>query len=844
MIKLPNFRKILVPTAVLSFFLFTLSFQIKADNPSEILLQMQRLGGGYRVLYIAAHPDDENTRLISWLTNVKKVECAYLSLTRGDGGQNLIGSELGDALGLIRTEELLAARRTDGAKQFFTRARDFGYSKTATETLEKWDETILLEDMVWVIRYYRPDVIITRFSAIENPERPTHGHHTASAILAQKAFKMAADPTAFPDQLKKLKTWQPKQLLWNTSTWMYGGNTEKLETALKEQKKAFLKVYVTGYVPLQGMTCSDIAARSRSMHKSQGFGSSPGFGEQNEYLEYIDGAAVGKNLFDGIPGAFDRHPFGKKLREQIKKAELAFDPNKPWGSVPALLEIAEQYALLQKEEPRFDPDMISNLAFQCSGIQIKISSTANTVARGDTAKMKMEVFNSSSFQMSGFSIKTPDGNLRLLSDLVPLASLTTEIMWLTSSNTPLSQPYWLEEEHSEALYKQSNGLRPGEIVIPETFTDIQCSWQIGGKQMSRMVTPYFRYTDPVKGEMEKAYTVVPRAALAFDHSVYLFSSAKPTVVNLKLEAFTAIEKGYVELNLPSGFKSEPAFHNISNLEKGKTYQFLFSVAALANAKNVQISAMLKETEHITSVSAQRIGYDHIPSRYLFFSCKAHCIVEPIRCSAKNVAFIHGAGDETDKAIQQLGCSVTVVPESSVLSFPYQDYDVVVLGIRTYNTLKDIDALLPVLFDYTNKGGTVIVQYITIANRLTKKTGPLNFELGRGRVTEENADVNFSVPDPLAIGSKVLNIPTKIHQTDFDGWVQERGLYFAASWDPKYDTPLIMADKGEIASKGSLLILSYGKGHFVYTGLSFFRQLPAGVPGAYKLMGNLLSLGKE
>jgi LmbE family N-acetylglucosaminyl deacetylase len=818
--------------------LFALPGILKAQSSSEILHEMERLQTGLRVLYVAAHPDDENTRLISWLTHAQKADVAYLSLTRGDGGQNLIGAEMGDALGIIRTNELLEARRIDGARQFFTRARDFGYSKTAAETMEKWDEKWLLEDMVWVIRTYRPDVIITRFSPVENPERPTHGHHTASAQLALKAFDLANDPKAYPDQLKKLKCWKTTTLAWNTSTWFYGSR-EKLEQTLKAENRSYTRIDVSDYIPLLGKACTEIAAASRSMHKSQGFGSSPSFGEQFEYLEYLKGAPLSEPFMADIPGMYAGHSEYNQVKDQLERIASGFNPFQPKNSVYALNDVYAKFLKYQSMEPRFEAERVSRLIQACMGIKIQAGSSVRFVARGDSLMVKLEIRNSASIPIQGMIITLPDGQKMNLGILEPKSFYQKEFHILIPQNAAITEPYWLQMEHSEAQYLHQNGLKRGETVVEESVGAIKLQLQILSQWHEVSETIQYRYTDPVKGEVKKPLGILPRVSLSTEFPVYL-AKTEGTPVKLSLVAHTDIPNGYVEISLPNGWVSEPKFHAVQQLKKGQTYTYNYLIRANPAAGDGMLKAMLKEDLLITTSQTHEINYDHIPAHYWFEESKAKLIATPVVCKSKKVAYIEGAGDNVADALEQLGCQVDRISPSALgaTKFTGAGYDAVVLGVRAYNTLENIETLLPQLYEYAKQGGIVMVQYNTTANLKTKMSGPANFTLGRGRTTKEDSPVLFNLIDHPA-----LTKPNTLIQKDFDGWVQERGLYYASSWDPAYQAPLSFTDPGEKPESGSLLVLPYEKGYFIYTGISFFRQLPAGAPGAYRLLGNLLSLGK-
>jgi hypothetical protein len=625
-------------------------------------------------------------------------------------------------------------------------------------------------------------------------------------------------------------------LLWNTSSWFYGSK-EKLEETLKKENRPFVKVAVEDYIPLLGQSCPEIAAASRTMHKSQGFGSSPAFGEQFEYLEFLDGTAIGENIFGNIKSRYEASTLSKKLKSDIDKIISQYNGNAPWQSVPKLMAVKAQFEQLEKEDSRFNSADVSEIIQQCLGLKILANSSARFVARGDTAAITVLLRNPSEIDIQNISVQLPDGSKHNMGDLKAKSFLQKEIKLAIADNAALTEPYWLQMEHTETNYAFLNGLTTGETVVLPKINDINISGQINNQPIQFVETIYYRATDPVKGEVEKPLGVLPRVSLSFNNKVYLNRQGK-NEITLLMHTYTAINKGFVELELPAGWQSEPKFIAVSDLKKDQNYSYTFKIIAGPEASNGKAKAMLKEALLITTATVNEINFDHIPAGYWFELAQANLIASPIACKAQKVAYIEGAGDEVAKAIEQLTGNVTLIAKDAILKTDFSGFDAIVLGIRTYNTLDNIDDVLAKLFAYTQNGGTVIVQYNTTANLHTKQNGPLPFKIGRERVTIEEAPVKFNLPN-----HPVLNSPNKINASHFEGWIQERGLYFASEWDNKYETPLSMNDPSEKEALGSLLILKEGKGVFVYTGLSFFRELPAGVAGAYVLFANILSLGK-
>jgi LmbE family N-acetylglucosaminyl deacetylase len=808
-------------------------------NAAELLHEIQKLGNTSKVLYLAAHPDDENTRLISWLTNEVKANTAYLSLTRGDGGQNLIGPELREGLGVIRTHELKAARSIDGASQFFSRANDFGYSKSVEETLEFWDEEDVLHDMVWVIRNFRPDMIITRFSPEIGP-RATHGHHTASAQLGLKAVKLAADETAYPNQLSRVKPWQVKQVYWNTSWWFYGD--QQLFDSLMSSGEV-IKVDVGGFNPLLGKSYSEIAAEARSQHKCQGFGTTGSRGELNEYLSLLWTAdEVETDFHSLLHKPWSVFPNGKHIQKEYDKLQSGYSAEKPEESVLQLLAFKETLESIEDHALRKEIQKQCDLILQqMCGIFISASVNEWHAAPGDSLPLYIEIVNRSedhTFVINslrlGLSTHIP---LPLNDVLKPGDKLTSN--GTTNFGIPInhrpSQPYWLRKPHTEGMYQVNDlallgkDFNEAEFVTTALlgFQDIQIPIEIP-------IT--YRGRDRVKGEVVEPLHVVPQVLVSLDKGVYVFRPGQAQNVEMNVRLMGDAVEGYAELNLPEGWRSEPAFYKLTLDKKAPQQSFSFQVIPPKNPVKATMGAMFKADEQVFTLGMQEIQYDHIPYTCIFPEAKADIIHLDIKVPDVKVAYVQGAGDEIPAALARMGLSCEVVPTSALNASNLSGFDAVVLGIRAYNTLNDLPLYQSELMKFVELGGTLIVQYNTSYGMPDMELGPYPLKIDRSRVTDERAPVRFVNPEHA-----VLNLPNKISLKDFDHWVQERGLYFPEEWDERYVPILEMADKGEEPHQGSLLVASYGKGHYVYTGLSFFRELPAGVPGAYRLFANLLAL---
>ncbi len=798
-------------------------------NTGAIEQDLKRLNVLGSVLYVAAHPDDENTRLLAYLAQERHYRTGYLSLTRGDGGQNLIGTEQGELLGAIRTQELLAARRVDGAEQFFTRANDFGFSKGPGETLKIWDKEKVLSDVVWVIRSFRPDVIICRFPTTGEGG---HGHHTASAILAQEAFTAAADPTKFPEQLKYLQPWHAKRLLWNTF------NFGSINTTDPNQ----LKIDVGGYNPFLGKSYGEIAAESRSNHKTQGFGSARQRGQAFEYFKTILGDAPLSDIMDGINTAWKRIPDGDGIEANLIAIDKAFDPAYPQHSVAALTKVLSAVEKVKDIYWRNQKlPQIKNLIAACAGLWFEGYSNAPVYAKGDNVDVttQMIVRSDVTVQFNGIGYKTDaerkDGNENLSEDVLKSINLSFKA-------TEVSQPYWLKYPHGVGQYSTGYLDSIGDIAqktLPQNIPPmVHMAFTIAGKLISYDIPVQFKYVDPARGEIYQPLIIAPPVTANIVNRNYIFNSSQPQTVQVKLKAFTQAA-GTASFKPLTGWNVSPLVVPFSK-NKGDEWVATFTVYPYSSAtKNGMLIAEISTNGKKNSLGFQQLSYEHIPVITLFPPAQAMLLNLDLKIAGKKIGYISGAGDLIPEALQQVGYEVHPLTEQEILNDDLTKYDAIITGVRAYNVNPRLVFEQPKLLQYVKNGGNLMIQYNNNNGIVVNPIGPYPFRPVNERVTDENAPVTFTDP-----GNAVLNYPNKITPKDFDGWVQERGLYYVKDIDPAYQTPLTMNDPGEAPNKGSLIITDYGKGRFIYTSLSFFRQLPAGVPGAYRLFGNLLSNPKN
>ncbi len=798
------------------FFLSSSLFLLFAQPPrsytsSEILLQLKKLNTVGSVLYIAAHPDDENTRLITYLANEKCLRTGYLSLTRGDGGQNLIGPEQGVELGVIRTQELLAARRIDGGEQFFTRAYDFGFSKSPEETLSKWNKDSILSDMVWVIRNFRPDIIITRFATDGSGG---HGHHTTSAILAEEAFDAAADPTRFPEQLQYVEVWKTRRMFYNATNRFRNPNADM---------SAFIKLDVGGYNPLLGKSYGEIAAESRSMHKSQGFGSAKQRGESFEYFKPIKGDTAGlKDLFEGIDFTWKRVKGGEKTGAMIAKIMKDYKVDAPEKSISGLIELSNQLS----NNSSFDRTSVQNkskelndIIVNCDGVFYELTSSKHQYSINDSV-----VLYHNTIQRNNIT----SGVNRKDSLLIVGGLKTSQLYWLIN-------PILNDKFQYNFLVTDRKESQPPFIINGGSSININKKISVNLNK-----PPQYKWTDPEKGELYRPVVITPPVIINMGSGVIVFNDEKAKVVNVTVRAGKDNTTGTLQLEVPSNWKIEPASIAFELLKKGEEKTIQFNITPPATASESVVTAVAQINGERYTKGIKEIKYDHIPVQTLFPEAEAKLVKLDVIKKSKRIGYIPGAGDEVQACLSQLGYEVVILTDDMLAKENLTRFDAIITGVRAYNTNDKLPSFKQKLMDYVNNGGNLIVQYNTNswAGPMSSDIGPYKFKITRNRVTDEVAKVNFDLPN-----HPVFNTPNKITDKDFEGWIQERSIYHAGEWDSNYVAPISMADPNEKADKGALLIAKHGKGNFVYTGLVFFRELPAGVPGAYRLLVNMIELGK-
>ncbi len=828
-------RKLTILAVLSVFSIYNVNAQ-QPEKPSstEIYEKIQKLNFLGTALYVAAHPDDENTRLISYLSNEVKARTIYLSLTRGDGGQNLIGPELRELLGVIRTQELLGARSVDGGEQMFTRANDFGYSKHPDETHSIWDKEKVLGDVVLAIRRLKPDVIINRFDH-RTPGR-THGHHTSSAMLSMEAFDLAAKKDAYSSQVGQYGTWQPKRLFFNTSWWFYGSR----DNFEKADKSKMLSMDVGVYYPMKGLSNNEIASLASSQHLCQGFGRITTRGSQTEYVELLKGDLPEdkSNIFDGINTTWTRVKGGKAIEKILNEVENNFNFKDPSVHIPKLIEAYQLIAKLEDLHWRsIKREEIKDIITACTGLYLEASASDSFSTPNGKIAVNIEALNRSNANVELIEVDFPNHPAMFV---VPGQTLENNKKFTAKKditifpNTPYTAPYWLMEKGSLGMYKVDERRLIGR---PEsTRQKARFMMKINGVIIDYYKPIVHRYSKPDKGELYKPFEILPEATASISEKVIIFNNG-PKEIPVTIKAGKANLNGSVSLAYPNDWNVSPQKIDFSIEQKGDNKTVYFTVTPPKRQSEGRISPMVTVDGKVHTKELVEIDYEHIPFQSVLLPSEAKVVRLDIQKNGQNIGYIKGAGDVVAESLRQIGYNVYMIDPEDITADNLSKYDAIVMGIRAYNTIESLKFKQKFLLDYVEKGGNMIVQYNT--SRRVNVMAPFKLQLSRDRVTDENAEMRI-----IAKNHEVVNFPNKITSQDFEGWVQERGLYFPNEWGPEFTPVLSTNDKGESPKDGSLLVAKHGKGYYIYTGLSFFRELPAGVAGAYKLFANMISIGKE
>lgn len=833
------FRKVLLVFILGFYAAFCSAQQVRPSKSSEIYRGIKTLKHLPKVLYLAAHPDDENTGLLSWLVNDQNVETGYLSLTRGDGGQNLLGTEQGAALGLIRTHELLEARKLDGAQQFFTRAIDFGFSKNTTDTFKQWDENSIIADVVWIIRKFRPDVIICRFP----PNAAAgHGQHAASAVVAEKAFKLAGDKTAFPNQLKYVKTWQPKRILWNT--FRFGA----VNTTAENQ----LKITVGQYDAQLGMGYGELAGLSRSLHKSQGAGTQSVAGIKTEYFSHVAGEPAKTNLFDGISKTWTKEG-SPDIDQSLDKIISDFNFNNPGLSLPELLALRKKVMALKDSDLKKDKiKSLDQIILSCAGFMGEVVTNKAEAVAGDLYSFRLNLISRAENPVVLENVKWLNTSENFNRKLSKDSLITIQHDIQIPADATLTEPYWL----AKAPVNAATFSVPNDTVVGlperESPLNVLLDLKIGSEKFQVKLPLSFKKLDPVRGDVVEALRIVPALELKFIQPLYLAKENEDLRVSLyvKVNSAKKFNKGILNL-MSNGQRLGGAEVNSIN---GKDFT-IDCVIPKKKLASIPLNRLQLDADFVVdgipyNKKQVLIQYPHLPSLQYFAPASVTVMKGDIHSNVKKVGYIEGAGDFIPEFLRMAGVQVEVLKDEdfygnldesggSSIQNKLSQYDAIVMGVRANNTEKKLGRWMPFLWAYVKAGGNLVMQYNTNQDVTVDQLGIYDFRIANKRVTEENSAVTFLNPN-----HKLLNFPNKITQNDFNGWVQERGAYFPDQWDAAYEPLFEMHDSGEEPLQGSTLYAKYGRGNFIYTPLAFFRQLPAGNVGAARLFLNFLSAQKN
>jgi LmbE family N-acetylglucosaminyl deacetylase len=830
-------KTVLTVLAIITTAVTILAQQPEKLNTSEIYEAVQKLNFLGTVLYVAAHPDDENTRLISYMSNHIKARTGYLSITRGDGGQNLIGSEIRELLGVIRTQELLAARRLDGGEQLFTRANDFGYSKHPNETLKIWDKDKVLSDVVWAIRKFKPDVIINRFDH-RTPGR-THGHHTSSAMLSLEAFDLSNKKSAYAEQIELAGLWQPKRLFYNTSWWFYGSQ-ENFEKADKSNMMSF---DIGVYYPQKGVSNNELASLASSQHLSQGFGRLSQRGSQKEYIEFLKGDLPEDkaNIFSGIDTTWNRVKGGQAIGNILSEVENNFDFRDPSVSIP---ELIEAYKLIQNLEDEhwktIKTKEIKSIIEACAGLYLEVSANTSSVSNGSVI-LNIEALNRSnpSIELVSYTISSQSNSFNKNTILLTNVKQNIKDTITLSNNLKNTAPYWLESKGTLGMYKVDE---QNLIGLPETPRGLFLDFNLNINNTPITITKdvVYRYSKLDKGELYRPFEIVPEVSAKITEKVIIFENDKQKEISVTIKAGRDKLEGFVSMDYPKDWNVYPEQQKIAITTKGEEQTLVFTVIPPKFQSEGYLKPKVNINGKIYSKELIEINYSHIPFQTVLLPSESKIVRLDIQKKGENIGYIEGAGDVVPESLQQIGYNVIKIKPEDITAESLARFDAVVVGVRAYKAKPQLKFKQKYLLNFVENGGNLIVQY----NKTVRRGGanpqaPFNLKVSSDRVTEESAEVRF-----LAKDHSILNFPNKITTKDFEGWTQERGLYFPDEWGSEFTPLLSMNDKGETPKEGSLLVAKYGKGYYIYTGLSFFREFPAGVSGAYRLFANMLSVGKD
>jgi hypothetical protein len=595
------------------------------------------------------------------------------------------------------------------------------------------------------------------------------------------------------------------------------------------------------YYPLLGKSNQEIAALSRSRHQSQGFGSTGSRGDETEYLEFIKGTAPAnsKNIFDGIDTSWNRVKGGSEIGTLVTSLEKNYDFKNPSASIPALVVIYQKIQTLDDTHWKtIKIEEVKKIIAGCAGLYVEAVAEVQSSSPGSELSIKIEATNRSNQPMVFKSLSTTPTS----SSSIPETSLEnnkafySDIKIILPDNHEYTAPYWLKESGTVGMYKVTDQTKIG---LPDIIREVKVTFQIA---ISGVTIPFerdviYKYNDAVKGEVYKPLDIVPVVTTSIADKVKIFNSNQNKTVGVKIKSGRDNISGDLFLELGEGWQVVPKSIPFQLNKKGSETTVYFEVTPPKKSSEITAKSYAIIDGKKLDKEQINITYEHIAQQQVLVNAEAKFSRLDITINNEKIAYLMGAGDEVPQYLSQLGYQVTLIKPEEITTDNLKNFQVVIVGIRAYNTLEEMAFKQAILFDFVKEGNTMIVQYNTAGKLTVKELAPFKLKISRDRVTEEDAEVSF-----LAPSHKVLNFPNKITSKDFDGWVQEQGLYYPDEWDATFVPILSSNDKGEEPKDGGLLIAPYGKGHYIYTGLSFFRELPAGVSGAYRLFSNLISVG--
>jgi LmbE family N-acetylglucosaminyl deacetylase len=833
---------------------------------------LQRLQTTASVLHTGAHPDDEDSFFIARTARGDHARVAYMALNRGEGGQNIIGPELFEALGVIRTEELLQARRLDGGEQFFTRTFDYGFSKSLKEASAKWDERDILGDVVRIVRTFRPLVLYSRFSGTQ---ADGHGHHSFAGYVTPLAFEAAADPAQFPEQLAEgLRPWQAKKL--------YRGQGFRPSAA----EPATVSVQTGVFDPVLGRSYAEIASEGRSQHKSQSMGSIEVRGPMESGLRLLQSVVPSggqeESVFDGIDTTITGIAGLAGLPAGVLTAELAavstaaaralaeFNALRPAALIPPLATglratRAARQALSRAAAPqgaRAEADFLLAIKEQdfedaltrAAGVVVDPLADRETVVPGGTVSVNVRMFAASAnaVELVSATVSAPPGWI-VTPATEPLKSQTrnpfirretptyaARFTVVVPTDAPPTQPYFLRQTRTGASYAWTDAARGRPFDAPLVHAKVTMA--IGGERVVVARPAQFRTADRTRGELRRNLEVTPAVTVTLDSDLLIVPLADaPTDSRVVVQATSFAPQdmaGVLRLQMPAGWTSTPVEAPFALTRIGDQASAVFSVRPPTTRKagTFEIVAEAVADDVIYTQGVQVVAYPHIQTHRIYRPARVTAQVFDLKVAPVRVGYLMGTGDGVPDALRRMGVSVTMLDPEMLATGDLSAFDTIVVGIRASQARPDFVANNSRLLQYVERGGTLVVQYQQ-TDYVSNKLPPFPAKM-RSRVTDENAPVTILEPK-----HPVFTFPNAIVSTDFDGWVQDRNLYAFTTFDSNYVPLLATADRGQEPQRGGQVYAAVGKGHFVYTSYAWFRQLPAGVPGAYRQFANLISLSK-